>query len=350
MNEFLQERVNDTHEIIPVRQTSNGISIRMGREYAPWAYTNGDKARLLLNMIVHYLDNRDESLPATVIGGMSSSSPYQPMCSVTCHSLSAGLDYKVNNIFCNASSSASGKEYLEIAVEYGAKHQNEGINGQGKGLQTKIKAFADTVAGSMYVPYAITPDIGLGAKYFADMYHVGAMQVKALKDTDIKKIYMPFGSANSSTSMVYGICKYWEYHEVEEIVFICVAGNAEKQKGILESNLKHIFSADKDVKFSSLFTQTGNLFGDGIVGLDSEVKLTFIDTSKEKVKEGKLCWDYGNKQYEKFSVDGVEYDHHPTYEGKMWAKMKEIMPEELNEPTNLFWEVGGPLLLENKQP
>lgn len=345
MSDFIQQKIAETEEIIPVRQTINGIKIRMGREYAPFPYANGDKARLLTRMVIHYLQTRDKSFEPTVIGGMSSGSPYQPMCASLCKALSDGLGYKVNNIFCNSSHSSKGKEYLEIAESFGARHQNEGINGQGKGLQTKIKAFASTIPGSMYVPYAITPDVGLGKDYFAEMYEVGARQVKALAGTGVKKIYIPFGSANSSTSMVYGLNKYIDYHAVEEIVFVCVAANAEKQKRVLESNLRNILDADTGCAYDSLFGDTPTLFSPGRPGLSSRIKMSFFDTSKEKKRYGQLAWDYSQLQHEKFELlDGTVFDHHPRYEGKAWAKMRELWPEELENEENMFWEVGGPLL------
>lgn len=343
--DFIQQKIDETMVEIPVRQTINGIKIRMGREYTPFPYANGDKARLLTRMVIHYLQTRDKKHEPTVIGGMSSGSPYQPMCASLCKALSDGLGYKVHNIFCNSSHSSKGKEYLEIAESFGAVHQREGINGQGKGLQTKIKAFANTIPGSMYVPYAITPDIGKGNEYFANMYMVGAHQVKALQDSGVKKIYIPFGSANSSTSMVYGLNKFMDWHEVEEIVFVCVAANAEKQKKVLEDNIRNILEWDKGCPYDSLFGEPATLFGPGRVGLSDKIKMSFLDTSKEKKRYGQLSWDYSQLRHEEFELlDGTKYDHHPRYEGKAWAKMRELWPEELENEENMFWEVGGPLL------
>lgn len=290
--------VDYMYELTPIEQKSDGMFYKREDLFAPMGSNsiNGSKCRQLLYLFEQRPKNSDTVIHATNLN----SSPQTPMTAamarhykLRCIQVGGGTNYE----------SMNKKELPLFATMLGAEYYLDCKCGYNVVIQKKVQDLMKHFSNSFTIERDITLDHRLPKNSSEDIlnfHKVGAHQVKNIPDF-IENLILPFGSANSATSVILGLYQ-----------------NKDKFK-----NLKNIYLVN--------------------VGVDKRQYM------KERLELMKVDYSIFNFIYldteQKYSktFNGIKQDDitfHPRYEAKVQKFIRENHKELIN-PRTLFWIIGS---------
>lgn len=194
-----------------------------------------------------------------------------------------------------------------------------------------------------FMEYGISLDHNLEKpSRIAAFHEVGGEQVKNIPD-DVETLILPFGSANSATSIFTGLAKY-KKPNLKKIILIGIGPNKIKW---IENRLKII---GDELGYKDILAWKKNYTHNK--DLESKTKKSkFTNLFEAPVEEQELEPLFEVQHYDLHTTKWVSYNDlmhhswgdivlHPRYEGKVMKYVLENLRSEIS-PKALFWIVGG---------
>jgi hypothetical protein len=306
-------------------------------KFAPLGYggINGSKLRQCIWLVNEAKTNNPEI--NFLLSGSSVKSPQLPMGSAVAKHF--GME-SAHVIGATNPISSIKLNMVEMASWFGAGFDITKIAYNAM-LQKRVKALLETPVPytsnklkdkTFYLEYGITLDHknNLPQKIH-DFHYLGANQVRNIPK-NVDTVIIPFGSANSATSVLFGLFRFNKFH----IKNVYIIGIGPSKIKFLEERLKiiSIYSGIDCTNFLKHFEYEGfrgytenklgfNLFYDDLHGGG------YVDYQDEI----------------KFSVGNIEL--HPTYEAKVMKYITEKYGDSLINEKSLFWIVGSKPYIKN---
>jgi 1-aminocyclopropane-1-carboxylate deaminase/D-cysteine desulfhydrase-like pyridoxal-dependent ACC family enzyme len=258
---------------------------------------NGAKLRACQYLI----GNATAKSASWVVSASSLLSPQNPMAATV------AADYGLpSTIIVGGTNPESAARYLTttLALEAGASiaYAKTGYNPTLKyEARQQIAALHDLGENPYWLNYGITPGPEAAEDEIIEFHLTSADQVRNIPE-GVKKILLPWGSANTGVGVLWGLDKTGFDGEIE--LFVIGPDRMEWAQERLEL-----------------------LGSPGILGSCTVHQLHPNFAT------------YGDKM--KASLDGIEL--HPTYEGKIATYLDLIDDSWRHDESSLFWIVGGPL-------
>ena len=195
---------NYIYALTPVEKKSDGMWFKRDDKFAIHGINtiNGSKCRQLLHLFLERPKDADTVIHATNVN----SSPQTPMTAVManhfglrCIQVAGGTNFK----------SISEKELPKFATMFGTEYEISMGSGFNKNIQRRVKDIMKDFPNSFTVERDITLDHRLKEntpEKILKFHEVGAYQTKNFPD-HITDLIMPFGSANSTTSVILGLSR-----------------------------------------------------------------------------------------------------------------------------------------------
>ena len=189
-------------ELTPIEQKSDGMFYKREDKFALHGINtiNGSKCRQLL----HLFENRPTGVDTVVHATNVNSSPQTPMTAVManhyglrCIQVAGGTNYE----------SISKKEFPKFATMFGVEYDLKCKVAYNVAIQKRVKEIMEHIPNSFTIERDITLDHKLPKNKIDDVrkfHEVGAYQTRNIPD-HIEDLILPFGSANSATSVLYGL-------------------------------------------------------------------------------------------------------------------------------------------------
>lgn len=307
--------------------------IRAGRWYkredmfAPMGYGGPNGAKL--RQLIHLVERRGER-PKGILTGASVLSPQISMAALVGRHY--GIPVKIVIGAANVITAARHPN-VRIALDAGAEFHFVEV-GYNPYLQGVVNRLAPEHEGWMKLCYGITTEPEDGDEAVTAFHAVGAEQVRNIPD-EVTTIYCPLGSANSATSLLYGLAKF-PAHRVERVILFGIGptklqwmhdrlAQIERSSGL---KIQERYRTHYETKplFPSEAPEPGH----------TEMDLLHYDL------HGTGFADYGDRV--PYELDGIKF--HPTYEGKILAYMGSRIKALCDDwwypnGTALFWIVGS---------
>lgn len=312
------------YDLTPVeekRDLKRSLCFKREDFFAPLGYggINGSKLRQGI-----FLGNKYANHPEIeyIVGGMSYHSPQLIMQSA----IAKHFGKKVICVTSGTSQNALKHEMIRGAQWFGSSlvcNINPPYNGV---LQKKCREVRSKLGESrtFYLEYGITLGFEHPFKEIFDFHEVGANQVRNIPE-EIKSLVVPFGSANSATSILLGLSMYPK----ENLKDIYLFGVGPDKREYLTKRLEGM----------SRFAGVDTCIFEGLEY--SSPKKNF----KYKIHYIPPKYTYADLVYH--NCEDIKF--HPTYEGKVFDVMKNSFPE-LITPETLFWIVGSEPSIEAMEP
>ncbi len=337
-------------EMVPVHVLENPVtgqtmSFKRGDWFAPLGYggINGDKLRVAIHIMNEHVKRGGDKVLAhgTVMG-----SPQSPMAAA----VARHFGYKTITVLGGTKpETCIKKDTIQMTAWFGSEFAFVG-NGYNNVIQPRVrKILAEKAPSGLYLEYGITLDHAKhGAEALTAFHSIGAEQVKNIPD-HINKLVIPFGSANSGTSILFGLCKYPKPN-IKEIVLIGIGPNRVKfmQERLaimgkhtgINTDLFDLTEMDKPAAPENKTASLSSFFGEETQPTQRAkfYKMTHYDLHETKyVKyEDLMPYSWGDLEL------------HPRYEGKVMTYLQERLPQ-LIVPSTLFWIVGSKPRIEPMQ-
>lgn len=334
------------YEMVPVQEITNPetgqtMKFKRGDYFAPLGYggINGDKLRVAIHILNEHAKRGGAPLLAhgTVMG-----SPQSPMAAA----VARHFGYKTITVLGGTKpETCIKKDTIQMAAWFGSDFAFVG-NGYNNVIQPRVqKILAERAPTGLYLEYGITLDHNKHpAADIAAFHGIGAEQVKNIPD-DVDTIVIPFGSANSGTSILLGLCKYPKPN-IKEVVLVGIGPNRVKfmqeRLAVIGKELginTDMFDLTETDKLSTPnnTASVASFFGSETTATPRAkyYRMTHYDLHSTKYVEYNDLMEY--------NWNGLEL--HPRYEGKVMTYLQDKHPE-LIRPTALFWIVGSKPRLE----
>lgn len=284
------------YALTPIEQKSDGMWYKREDAFAPLGINsiNGSKCRQLLYLFETLPPETEVIVHATNLN----SSPQTPMTAamaqhygIRCIQVAGGTTVE----------SMNKKDLPLFATMFGTEYDIGIGSGFNVVIQKRVQDIMETLKNAETIERDITLDHALeqnDAEAVLKFHDVGAYQTKNFPD-DIEDLIIPFGSANSTTSIMLGLSR-------------------DKPK-----NLKRIHLVN--------------------VGVDKR-KYMFerLEMMQADISDYEIVWHESGEPYSK-TFKGVKQDDitfHPRYEAKCIKHIRENHPELINDKT-LFWIIGS---------
>lgn len=284
------------YELTPIEQKSNGMWYKREDKFALLGINtlNGSKCRQLL----HLFETRPQGVDTVIHATNVNSSPQTPMTAamaehygLRCIQVAGGSNHK----------SLSEKELPLFATMFGTEYEISMGSGFNKNIQRRVREIMEDFPNSFTIERDITLDHNLAQntpdKILA-FHEVGAYQTKNFPDF-IEDLVIPFGSANSATSILLGLSR-------------------DNPKSLKRIHLVNVGVDKREYMFERL----------DMIGADYS-KYEFI-------------WHESGYEYSK-TIKGMKVDDitfHYRYEAKVYKHLLDFHPE-LFKDTTLFWVIGS---------
>jgi len=325
-------------DMVPVQELANPVTgqtmkFKRGDYFAPLGYggINGDKLRVAIHILSEHAKRGGAKLLAhgTVMG-----SPQSPMAAA----VARHFDYKTITVLGGTKpETCIKKDTIQMAAWFGSEFAFVG-NGYNNVIQPRVqKILAERAPTGLYLEYGITLDHNKHpAADIAAFHGIGAEQVQNIPD-DVDTLVIPFGSANSGTSILLGLCKYPKPN-IKEVVLVGIGPNRvrfmQERLAVIGKHLgidTDMFDLTETDKVEVNKTaDIANFFDGGPTTRAKYYRMTHYDLHSTKYVEYNDLMEY--------NWNGLEL--HPRYEGKVMTYLQEKHPE-LIRPTALFWIVGS---------
>lgn len=259
---------------------------------------NGAKYRACRHLIETAVKERGID---TVVTAQSVRSPQAAITATLCEEM--GLDCIVV-VGASKPETAVKHRSIEIAMEAGAMLDTSMRVAYNGVIQPHARRLAEDL-GAYQVPYAISPPVDASEEALQAFLERGGRQAQQMPE-EIKTLYIPFGSGNTTAGMLYGLSRFAD-HVPDQVVLVGVGPdrmdwlwNTLAKAGVDRADLpeiKHISLHGWYADYADLMPETS----DGIV-------------------------------------------MHPTYEGKVVRYLNEAKPLRwrLRDGSAGLWIVGGP--------
>lgn len=314
------------YELTPIElKKEDGKSMYFKRDdyFAPLGYggINGSKLRQALYLGSKQLKDKGWDV---VLTGATSISPQLPMtCAIA----------KYYGFPSMGLSSANNSDMLEISRGFGGKFEKTAV-AYNTYVQKKMGEMKQELENEGYKPfmfhYGLSIDIENSSKEdIEEFYGVGANQVKSLIGTNIEDLIIALGSANSATSVMFGLLKYHKELPVKNLYLIGVGPNTYDKL----INRLELLSEYSGIALTEVFNF------DPLINNPNLINVIHYDPSAKKL------WEYTDRIYEKFS----DIDMHYTYEGKMLRFIRIFLPQLIKD-TSCFWIIGSGLDKKRLEP
>jgi len=282
--------------LTPIEQKSNGMWYKREDKFAPQGINgiNGSKCRQLL----HLFEERPEGVDTVVHATNINSSPQTCMAAamaehygLRCIQIAGGASLK----------SINSHELPLFATLLGTEYEIGSKSGFNKNLQKRV----EKVMGDFENSFTIERDITLDHKLpentpdkILAFHNIGAYQTKNFPDF-IEDLILPFGSANSATSVLLGLSR-------------------DKPKSLKRIHLVNVGVDKREYMFERL-----ELMGADI----SNYEIIWHDTKQPY-----------SKTIKNIQIDDITF--HYRYEAKVVDYILKNVPELINDKT-LFWIIGS---------
>ncbi len=285
-------------ELTPVEQKSDGMYYKREDKFSLFGINtaNGSKCRQLL----HLFENRPTGADTVIHATNVNSSPQTIMAAA----MAEHYGLRCIQVAGGTSFDAINKHQLPLfATMFGTKYEISSGSGFNVNIQKRVGEVMEKFPKSFTIERDITLDHRLSvnsAKMVTDFHKVGAHQVKNIP-TFITDLIIPFGSANSATSILLGL-----------------SDDKDTPKALKRIHLINVGVDKRDYMFERL----------SLMGADTSM-FEFI-------------WHDTKQPYSK-TIKGIQIDDitfHYRYEAKVYEYLLKNHPELINDKT-LFWVVGS---------
>lgn len=317
------------HELTPC-QIKNGVWFKRDDMFAPLGYggINGSKCRQAIWLMKEFANKgKGEYL----LSGTSVHSPQLAMGSA----IAMHFGYKSLHVLGSTKAETALKnDMVKIASWFGAEWDIINI-GYNHNLQLRVQYLVDSYFKEDYfLHYGITLSLEDNTSETIFNFHEnGAYQVQNIPD-DIENLIIPFGSANSATSILTGLFLYPKKN-LKNIYLI----------GVGPSKIDFLFERLNVIKKHLGINCTNFVKHFGR-------KTMFDNVDKNNQYYNLYYHDLHGMKYVTYAEHIIEHWDdiimHSTYEAKVMKYLKEKLPELLNEKS-LFWIVGGQLYIERME-
>jgi len=292
------------YKLTPIEQKSNKMWFKREDAFALFGINtlNGSKCRQLL----YLFDNMPKSTDIVIHSTNLNSSPQTPMCAA----LANHYNFKCLQVGGGTSLESMNQKELPIfATLFGTKYDLTPRSGFNVVIQKRVRDLLELYPNSTTIERDITLDhhISSNLKKIKPFHEVGAYQVKNFPDF-IEDLIIPFGSANSSTSILLGINQY------------------------LPKKLKNIHLVNVGVDKRRYMFERLSLMGVDISIFETKYNIIFHET--------KMPY---SKKIKGLKVDDITF--HYRYEAKVYDHIQKYHPDLINSKT-LFWIIGSVPSLE----
>lgn len=293
---------------------------RRGRTYfkredyfAPLGYgsINGAKLRQLIYLVTSQLMTAPET--RGILSGSVAGSPQHPMvAAVAAH-------FGLMAVLIVGARGVAGHPNLELAERFGASFQFMNV-GYARALESTVFKMRDT--DELFSDfYALETNITLTTRHAAPeavsaFHDAAAVQVTNLPP-EVTRIVMPCGSAISATSVLSGLARFPDAHNVSEVVLMGIGNVGSTDLSYLYDRLE--LTAPYPADYFSRPNAPGGA-----------VHIRHIDLN------GAGFCRYSDLM--PFRYEGIRF--HPRYEGKVMNWIERHEPELLDDRT-VFWIVGS---------
>lgn len=346
MKTFNRDKIlweDSIYELTPVQQIGD-IYYKREDLFAPAGegLLNGSKARQCLWLINEYM--KQDTTPKGIITGTVLKSPQHLIVSSIARHYGIPSVHIVGGTNPN---SAIKVPNIRISNYLGAKFDFKCGTGYNSSLQKRTKELNRSEYPSyFYVEYGITLNHKLHSADRIEQFHrVGAEQVKNIPD-NISTIIIPFGSGNSTTSILYGLSLY-KPKNLKKVILVGIGPEkidyVEERLDVIKSisnvenkNFKrnYIHNKEKENKYNALNLNIPK------ENTDYDYELVIYDLHSTGVYKYSDSINY-------VLEDGTKL--HGTYEAKVMTWARNNIPEDFNQGT-LFWIVGSEANINEIEP
>jgi len=291
------ERWADYMKVLtPVEKKSDGMWYKREDKFALLGINtiNGSKCRQLL----HLFETRPAGVDTVIHATNVNSSPQTPMTAAMAHhyglrciQVAGGSSHK----------SLSTKDLPLFATMFGTEYETTMGSGFNVNIQRRVRDIMKDFPNSFTIERDITLDHKLefnGPEKILAFHDVGAYQTKNFPD-HIEELVIPFGSANSTTSVLLGLSR-------------------DRPKNLKKIHLVNVGVDKRAYMFERL----------DIMGAD--------------YSQYEFVWHESGYPYSKtlknVKIDDITF--HYRYEAKVYQHILDFHPELFKE-TTLFWVIGS---------
>lgn len=311
--------------------------VRFKREdsFAPLGYgaINGAKLRQCIWLVNEYV--RSSPKPTGIISGASVKSPQLSMGTAVAKHF--GLE-SLLVIGATAQHSATKHENVAIAAWMGAKFVITPV-AYNPVLQGKVAELKAQMPDRFVLEYGIT--VSDSDARIEAFHRVGSEQVRNFPD-DVEHLFMPAGSCNSCTSVLYGIARF----RPKALKRITLFGIGPLRLEWIEERLAAIERVT-GLSIRGLFSRE----------YAHHPKLAEAHAPKDSAPYHLRHYDLHTTKFASYQ-DEMPYtlggiDFHPTYEGKVMTYLKQRereFPEFWGSGRALFWIVGSKPTMAKMHP
>ena len=285
--------------------------------FAPLGYNsvNGSKLRQCIWLVNQWVKSKRVR---GVISGSVVGSPQHPFISSICK------HYGISCLTVTGSKNYLQHKNMRLANEMGSKFYVSKV-GYAKTLEAICYRLQKKLPGHEVLETNITVDEKRNSPERVEAFHyIGAYQVKNIPD-HIETIFIPSGSCNSITSILYGI-SMMPPKNLKRIFIMGIGNNGSK-------NLKYI-PQRLEIISKVIGKNINDNFDWSIIG----GKVGNIKMIHHNLNGSGFC-EYADWFEEDYQ--GIKF--HPRYEGKCWRYIQQNMEEfkPYFNDKSLFWIVGN---------
>ena len=298
--------------------------------FCPLGYggINGSKLRQAVWLGHTYLTDEIKY----VVGGMSNHSPQHPMqAAVARHYGKTDIDV------CFSSTGIPDfkrEPMLELANWIGCQFfvlTNSAYNNNFQMWANRVKKSLTPEAFRM--EYGITLDLSHSAQEIEAFHRVGAEQVRNIPE-NVENLIITFGSANSATSVLYGLTLYPKKN-LKRIYLIGVG--PDKRQYLVDRLCKIMEYTHMETRMFKGLDYPKTVYSP--LPKEFPYEVTYLTTWHKYTDYSKLLTG--------ISFGGIDF--HPRYEAKTFNFIKTARPD-LIKNTTLFWIVGSDVSKEAMTP
>lgn len=280
----------------PIEQKSDGVYYKREDKFSLFGINtlNGAKCRQLL----YLFESRPKGVDTVVHGTNVNASPQTPMTAaiakhygLRCIQVAGGTNFK----------SISQKNLPLFATMFDTEYDLSCRSGFNVGVQKRVQTIMQDFDNCFTIERDITLDHKLPNNKVSDIksfHEVGACQVQNIPN-HIEDIVIPFGSANSATSILLGLSMH------------------------RPKNVKRIYLINVGVDKRNFMFQRLKLMGADV----SSFEFVWHDTKEPY-----------SKLYKGVQQDDITF--HPRYEAKTILYIRKNLPKLIKD-TTLFWNIGS---------
>jgi len=315
------------HELTPVHQVG---ALRFKRDdyFAPLGYggINGAKVRQIIWLVRDYLEaNKGKQVGLLLAGSVKS--PQLGRISTVARYMGIPALLVIGS---SPNTAVKNNENVKIAVGMGARFFKAPAPYNPVLQSTARKLKAEPQFRDYYlIEYGLSVDGS--TERIESFYRFCAEQVQSIPE-DVETLFIPAGSCNTTISLLYGISLY----RPKSLKKIVLFGIGPPRVEWFEERLK-LLEAHTGKPLASLFARE--------YPHHPELALRYNQSSGAYQLMHYDLHSTGFASYDDEMPERVgDIDLHPTYEGKMWAYMRQypqLFQKHLQDGKTLFWIVGS---------